>query len=91
MQNISHYVGSSPCSVYDQARDTLVSLTREAGLGVPDPGRVGVMPAPRKYPDELRRRAIRLVRDLVDDEGEGLSVTAASRRVGDQWGSTPTR
>jgi transposase len=44
------------------------------------------MPAPRKYPDELRARAIRLVRDLVDDEGEGLSVTAASRRVGDQLG-----
>jgi transposase len=44
------------------------------------------MPAPRKYPDELRARAIRLVRDLVDDESEGLSVTVASRRVGDRLG-----
>lgn len=26
------------------------------------------MPAPRKYPDELRQRAVRLVRDRIADE-----------------------
>jgi transposase len=44
------------------------------------------MSAPRKYPDEVRARAVRLVRDLVDEDGEGLSVNAASRRVGEQLG-----
>ena len=43
------------------------------------------MPAPRKYPDEMRDRSVRLVLDLVRDE-EGLSVTSACRRVGDQLG-----
>ena len=44
------------------------------------------MPASRKYPDEVRDRAVRLVRDLVDDDPDGVSVTAACRRVGDQLG-----
>jgi len=44
------------------------------------------MPAQRKYPDEVRARAIRLVRDLVEDDPDGISVTAASRRVGEQLG-----
>jgi transposase len=41
------------------------------------------MPAPRKYPDELRGRAIRLVDDIAQDAG---SVTAACRRVGEELG-----
>ena len=41
------------------------------------------MPAPRKYPDEMRDRAIRLVADIAEDAG---SITAACRRVGDQLG-----
>jgi transposase len=41
------------------------------------------MAAPRKFPDELRERAIRLVMDI---EGEAGSVTAACRRVGEQLG-----
>ena len=44
------------------------------------------MPAQRKYPDEVRARAIRLVRDLVEDDPDGISVTAAARRVGEQLG-----
>jgi len=41
------------------------------------------MPAPRKYPDELRDRAIRLVEDIA---GEAGNVTAACRRIGEQLG-----
>lgn len=43
------------------------------------------MPAPKKYPDELRERAIRLVRDRVTDE-PGLPVSRACRLVGEQLG-----
>ena len=43
------------------------------------------MAAPRKYPDELRERAIRCALDLVDG-AEKLSVNAACRRVGEQLG-----
>jgi transposase len=41
------------------------------------------MPAPRKYPDELRDRAVRLVMDVRDEAG---SLTAACTRVGEQLG-----
>ena len=43
------------------------------------------MPAPRKYPDELRQRAVRLVRDRVADE-PALPVSRACRLVGEQLG-----
>jgi transposase len=46
------------------------------------------VPAPRKYPDELRKRAIRFALDLVDGP-ERLSVNAACRRVGEQLGIVP--
>lgn len=41
------------------------------------------MAAPRKYPDELRERAVRLVLDVKGDAG---SVSAACTRVGEQLG-----
>ena len=41
------------------------------------------MSAPRKYPDELRDRAVRLVMDMKDDGG---SVSSACTRVGEQLG-----
>jgi transposase len=41
------------------------------------------MAAPRKFPNELRERAVRLVADVLDDAG---SVTAACTRVGEQLG-----
>ena len=40
--------------------------------------------AARKYPDELRDRAVRLVLDLVKDQD--ASVTAACRKVGGELG-----
>ena len=42
------------------------------------------MGAVRKYPDELRDRAVRLVLDLVKDQE--ASVTAACRKVGGELG-----
>jgi transposase len=44
------------------------------------------MSAPRKYPEEVRERAVRLVRDLVEDSDGDLGVTTACRRVGEQLG-----
>ena len=46
------------------------------------------MAAPRKYPDELRERAIRFALDLVEGP-EKLSVNAACKRVGEQLGIVP--
>lgn len=46
------------------------------------------MAAPRKYPDEVRDRAVRLVADLVQD-GSGQTVNGACRRVGEQLGINP--
>ena len=45
------------------------------------------MSASRKYPDELRQRAIRLVRDA--DTEPGGSRKASCRRVGQQLGISP--
>ena len=45
-----------------------------------------VIAAPKKYPVEVRDRAIRLVQDLVSDEELQLSVTGACTRVGQQLG-----
>lgn len=46
------------------------------------------MPAPRKYPQELRDRAIRLVREARDEEPE-LSLNAAVHRIGPRVGIVP--
>jgi transposase len=46
------------------------------------------MPAPRKYPDELRQRAVRLVLDVAREE-TGTTVSAACRRIGEQLGRNP--
>ena len=46
------------------------------------------MPAPRKYPNELRERSVRLVREAREQE-PGLSVTAAVRRIGPRVGVNP--
>jgi len=43
------------------------------------------MPAPRKYPDELRERAVRLVTDQVEGPG-GRSINRACVKVGEQLG-----
>ena len=44
------------------------------------------MPAPKKYPEEMRDRAIRLVEDLLADPEIDISVTAACSKVGQQLG-----
>jgi transposase len=41
------------------------------------------MSAPKKYPEEVRERAVRLVLDVEEEAG---SVTGACRRVGEQLG-----
>jgi transposase-like protein len=43
------------------------------------------MPAPRKYPNELRERATRLVAEAREQEPE-LSMTAAVMRIGPRVG-----
>jgi transposase len=48
------------------------------------------MAPPRKYPDELRERAIRFALDLVEGP-EKLSVNAACKGVVSSWGSCRTR
>ena len=46
------------------------------------------MPAPRKYPLELRERALRLVAEAREQEPE-LSLTAAVARIGPRVGVKP--
>ena len=43
------------------------------------------MPAPRKYPNELRERAIRLVTEAREQERD-LSLNAAVKRIGPRVG-----
>lgn len=43
------------------------------------------MPAPRKYPDELRERALRLVEEAMKDDPR-LSLNAAVHRIGPRVG-----
>lgn len=44
------------------------------------------MPAPKKYPVELRDRSIRLVEDLLADPDLELTITGACSRVSEQLG-----
>lgn len=52
------------------------------------PRKGGQMPAPRKYPQELRDRATRLVREARDEE-PALSIEAAVHRIGRRVGIVP--
>jgi transposase len=52
------------------------------------PRKGGVMPAPRKYPQELRDRAVRLVNEAMAAE-PGLSLNAAVERIGPRVGVVP--
>ena len=49
------------------------------------PQKGGQMPAPRKYPPELRERAIRLVLEAREQDA-GLSLNAAVVRIGPRVG-----
>ena len=75
----------------DETRVIGEVLAARAGGGIapgfveaPNPRESGKMGAARKYPDELRDRAVRLVLDLVKDQD--ASVTAACRKVGGELG-----
>ena len=57
----------------------------DGGRQAPKDGSHG---GPRKYPDELRERAIRFALDLVAGP-EKLSVNADCKRVGEQLGIVP--
>lgn len=46
------------------------------------------MPAPRKYPQELRERSVRLVREAMAEDPD-LSMNAAVHRVGTRVGVVP--
>lgn len=46
------------------------------------------MPAPRKYPQELRERAVRLVREAMVEE-PSLTKNGAVRRIGPRVGVVP--
>lgn len=46
------------------------------------------MPAPRKYPDELRERALRLVEEAMREDAS-LSLNAAVKRIGPRVGIVP--
>jgi transposase-like protein len=46
------------------------------------------MSAPRKYPQELRERAMRLVQEAREEDPQ-LSVTAAVMRIGTRVGVNP--
>jgi transposase len=43
------------------------------------------VPAPRKYPDELRERALRLVEEAMKEDPQ-LSLNAAVKRIGPRVG-----
>jgi transposase len=49
---------------------------------------VAIVPAPRKFSDEMRERAKRMVRQARAEE-PGLSVNAACKRIGPQLGILP--
>ena len=50
-----------------------------------NPREGGIVPAPRKYPQELRERAKRLV-DEAREQEPGLSLNAAVKRIGPRVG-----
>jgi len=53
-----------------------------------NPREGGAVPAPRKYPNELRERAQRLVAEAREQEPE-LSLHAAVNRIGQRVGVNP--
>src|SRR5215212_9218763 len=60
------------------------SDSTEQGADHFQPPKDGSHGGTEEYPDEVRERAIRLVRDLVEGDEDGMSVTRACRRVGEQ-------
>src|SRR5947207_15827758 len=58
-------------------------LSRPGSLETPNLAKVGVMPAPKKYPDEVRERAVRMVFEIREEAGQQQGAVA---RVADRLG-----
>jgi len=58
-------------------------LSRPGSLETPNLAKVGVMPAPKKYPDEVRERAVRMVFEIREESGQPHGAVA---RVADKLG-----
>jgi transposase len=58
-------------------------LSRPGFVGTLNVAKVGVMPAPRKYPDEVRERAVRMVFEIREESGQQQGAIA---RVADRLG-----
>ena len=52
-------------------------------METPNLAKVGVMPAPKKYPDEVRERAVRMVFEIREQTGQQQGAIA---RVADRLG-----
>jgi transposase len=52
-------------------------------LETPNLAKVGVMPAPKRYPDEVRERAVRMVFEIREQSGQQQGAIA---RVADRLG-----
>ena len=52
------------------------------------PRKGGAVPAPRKYPPELRERSVRLVSEAREQD-QSLSVNQAVKRIGERVGVNP--
>lgn len=52
------------------------------------PRKGGVMPAPRKYPQELRERSVRLVVEAIAED-PSLTINGAVRQIGPRVGVVP--
>lgn len=52
-------------------------------METPNLAKVGVMPAPKKYPDEVRERAVRMVFGIREESGQQHGAIA---RVADRLG-----
>jgi transposase len=51
--------------------------------------RMMTVPAPRKYPQELRDRAMRLVHEAREQQDPELSLNAVVVRIGQRTGANP--
>jgi transposase len=63
--------------------NTSTPVSRPGSLETLNLAKVGVMPAPKKYPDEVRERAVRMVFEIREESGQQQGAIA---RVADRLG-----
>jgi len=79
----------SACGRYGAStRHPTVSPNRPGSGGGSDPRKGGVMPAPRKYPNELGERARRMVAESMSED-PALTRNGAVKRIGPRVGAVP--